>query len=90
MRGAPENIPHCSSLRHRFRQIIGESDVLHMLQLRHLRLECFFLPVCGFRFLSVNLVSVLDGYFLTYEHSPGGPADSASSHLIRVCLELVR
>ena len=26
-------------------------------------------------------VSVLDGDFLTEEHSPGGPADGASSHL---------
>ena len=48
--------------------------MLHMLQLRHLRLECFFLPVCVFRCLLVSLVSVLDGYFLTDEHSQGSPA----------------
>ena len=49
-----------------------DSDVPHVLQLRHLRSEWVVLPV----------ISALNAYFLTDELSTGGPADSASSHLI--------
>ena len=55
--------------------------MLRALQLRHLRLVCFFFASL-LRCLPVSLVSALGGYFLTDEHSPGGPADCASSHLI--------
>ena len=54
----------------------------HVLQLRHLRLELVFLPICVLCCFSVSLIRALDGYLFTDEHSPGGPADSASSHLI--------
>ena len=72
--------PYCSSLCHRSRQINWR--VTHVVQLRHLRLQWVFLPVCVLRCLSVSRISALDGYFLTDEHSHFGPADSASSHLI--------
>ena len=57
-----------------------------MLQLRHLRLEWVFRPVCVLCCLSVTPISALDGYFLTDQHSPGGPADSASSHSLFLVL----
>ena len=60
----------------------NRSDAPHVLQLRHLRLEWVFLPVCVLRCLLVSLISAPDVNFLTGEHSLGGLADSASPHLV--------
>ena len=55
----------------------------------HPRLDWFFPVNCVFRScVSVSLVGVFVGYSLIGEHSSGGPADSASSHLISVLLWL--
>ena len=43
---------------------------------------CFVLPTCVLCCFVGSLISAPDGCLLTDEHSPGGPADGASSHLI--------